>query len=147
MISLQIAAREDIQNLLLHDTVAKTGSSLALELLTKAANLRQAVTETAGCCWVMQWMLPPPSRISLVDTPTTLRSGNVSLNTSSALQTAHSSSAQPLSWQLYHKRISLTMTSMPCSNPDGLHDAIAKSDAILAWNAQLHASDTAVQST
>jgi hypothetical protein len=31
-----------------------------------------------GTCWVMQWMLPPPRRISLAGTPTTSRSGNVS---------------------------------------------------------------------
>ncbi len=31
---------------------------------------------TAGTCWVMQWMFPPPSRISRPGTPTTLRSGN-----------------------------------------------------------------------
>lgn len=29
-----------------------------------------------GCCWVIQWMLPPPSRSSLEGTATTFLSGN-----------------------------------------------------------------------
>ena len=31
-----------------------------------------------GCCWVMQWILPPPKATSRVCTPTTSRSGNIS---------------------------------------------------------------------
>ena len=36
---------------------------------------RQRSPGTAGTCWVMQWMLPPPSRISRARHPTTSRSG------------------------------------------------------------------------
>ena len=38
----------------------------------------------AGTCWVMQWMLPPPSRISRPGTPTTLRSGKMRFRRDSA---------------------------------------------------------------
>ena len=31
-----------------------------------------------GCCWVIQWILPPPKATSRVCTPTTSRSGNIS---------------------------------------------------------------------
>ena len=34
-----------------------------------------AAVAPRGTCWVMQWMLPPPSRISRPGTPTTRRSG------------------------------------------------------------------------
>ena len=30
----------------------------------------------SGICWVMQWMLPPPSSTSRVATPITFRVGN-----------------------------------------------------------------------
>ena len=39
---------------------------------------------SAGTCWVMQWMLPPPSRISRAGTPTTSRSGKQPRRTSAA---------------------------------------------------------------
>eukprot|EP00968_Pinguiococcus_pyrenoidosus_P022473 scaffold3272_cov239-Pinguiococcus_pyrenoidosus.AAC.1 len=31
----------------------------------------------AGCCWVMQWMFPPPRRISRLCTPTTFLSWKI----------------------------------------------------------------------
>ena len=37
-----------------------------------------------GCCWVMQWMFPPPSRISRAGMPTTSRSGNSRRSVASA---------------------------------------------------------------
>jgi hypothetical protein len=39
----------------------------------------------AGTCWVMQWMLPPPSRISRAGTPTIWRSGKHSPSTRAAV--------------------------------------------------------------
>ena len=36
------------------------------------------VRQGRGCCWVMQWILPPPKATSRVCTPTTSRSGNIS---------------------------------------------------------------------
>src|SRR5690606_1641013 len=38
--------------------------------------LRSGLYHTAGCCWVMQWILPPPSNISRPGTITTRLSGN-----------------------------------------------------------------------
>jgi isocitrate dehydrogenase len=47
----------------------------------------------AGTCWVMQWMLPPPSRISRPGTPTTRRSGNTRFNFAKAAASVRGSSS------------------------------------------------------
>lgn len=52
------------------------------------APLHALGTRTAGCCCVMQWMLPPPSSTSRVGTETTLRSGKASCSTLCALRAA-----------------------------------------------------------
>ncbi len=51
------------------------------------------IGQPAGTCWVMQWMLPPPSRISRAATPTTSRSGNRVANRSRAAASVRSSSS------------------------------------------------------
>ena len=49
--------------------------------------------QAAGTCWVMQWTLPPPSRISRAGTPTTSRSGKVSARIAAASSSRRSSSS------------------------------------------------------
>ncbi len=51
------------------------------------------VTRLAGTCWVMQWMLPPPSRISRAGTPTTSRSGKQPRSSLAASSSWRSSSS------------------------------------------------------
>lgn len=38
----------------------------------------RVLDRAAGCCWVMQWMLPPPTTMFLEGTATTWRCGNSS---------------------------------------------------------------------
>lgn len=48
-------------------------------------------TPGTGCCCVMQWMLPPPNRISLADViTTTFLSGKASVRIFSALNDRNS---------------------------------------------------------
>jgi len=69
-----------------------------LDAAREALALRQAETASkaaraAGICWVMQWMLPPPSRISRAGTPTTRRPGNRSCRRRAASESVRASSS------------------------------------------------------
>jgi pimeloyl-ACP methyl ester carboxylesterase len=49
--------------------------------------------QVSGTCWVMQWMLPPPRRISRARTPTISRSGNKLASSAAAAASKRSSSS------------------------------------------------------
>ena len=60
--------------------------SIACSAHIPTAGAVAVVAVVAGCCWVMQWMLPPPSTISRVGTATTRRPGKASASACCALQ-------------------------------------------------------------
>ena len=81
--------------------VYRTDGYLALDLPDfRPADLRLAPWRArpsaplpSGICCVMQWMLPPPSRISRAGTPTTWRRGNSRLRRAAARRSVRGSSS------------------------------------------------------